>query len=315
MTLHRISLGDALRVLGDGRLTTEQQERAVGLLGFDLRAAQPVPPKPPEREPKRAEPAPEPEPRAVAPPPEPPPADELPNEAWVSEVRRPARSGGPEWYARVAPLAQDTEAAELPPPKAESLLPPEAQRGLLLAMLSQTVPGREIDEAALVKRLAAREVLAALPRRRRRSTRAGVQVLLDISETMEPFALDQDELVTSLRRLLPDERLAVSRCRGAPPDEPPRGRRAQAWHPPSAGTLVLLVSDLGQGGALYSSDDADPERWIGFARRLAVGGCAFVVLAPVSPGRIDPRLARRLDIIPWDRRAVATAMRRRHRAR
>jgi hypothetical protein len=300
-----ICLEDVVRVLNCRHFTAEAQARAVQLLGFDWDV--PVPPLPPSL-PDR-EPAPEPPSAPVRPPQsEDVPPPERRNEAWIDRLTRPVSAGRPGWYEQVRTLEPDTAPSDLPPSRVAPLFPPASQRALLISMLSKLAPGREIDVSRLVDRVASREVFSKLPLRRRLSTSGGVQVLLDVSDRMEPFAQDQSQLIESLRRQIPENRLEVLHCDGAPPD---RARQAKhGYRYPPRGTLVLLVGDVGQGGGPFSPRSPKPELWVAFAHRLAVQGCEFLVLAPLSPDQIDRATADRIEIIPWDRRFSGAAVRR-----
>lgn len=314
MRPHEICLGDVLRAFDRAELSSDSQDRILRLFGFSWRQdtagvsgsphrPEPEIPETPAQEQRR-----EPQNEAA------PPSDDEANEAWVDAMFRPASLNTPNWYRRAEPLEPDTEPDELPLQPVEPLLPPDGQRTLLISMLSSVSRGHEIDVPRLVQRVANLEVLSKLPLRSRRSMTGDVQVILDTSKRMEPFAQDQSQLVATLTRLLPDERLRVVRCQGVPPDEPGRKRRpSRSYSYPSQGALVLLLSDLGQGGGPFAPPMMEPERWIGFSRRLAAHGCAFLVLAPAAADLIDPRLARSLDIIPWDRRSSAAAVQARRR--
>jgi hypothetical protein len=312
MRSHQICLGDVVRVLERDDLTAQAQERVVNLLGFTLQGTRETSlPEPVEAEagtPSAQQPEPEPQAPAQA-----PPIDDQANEAWIDELIRPARAEAPVWFQDAKSLGADHEPDDLPQQRVETLFPPEGERAMLISILSTPTRVFEVDLPQLVERMANLEVLTKLPPLRRLSTTGGVQVLLDTSKRMQPFAQDQSQLVDALRRLLPDQRLRVLHCDGAPPDDAQQARHARAYRYPPNGTLVILVSDLGQGGGIFAPHLQRPRRWIDFARRLSEHGCAFLVLAPVSPDRIDARLSRRLEIIPWDRRFSAAVLRARQR--
>jgi hypothetical protein len=344
MRPHQIGLGDVLRVLGTLDLAKRGQERAINLLGYSWREGSETVRSQPVKQDVSIEPVTETTgPLIQASPnddsendkvkpdwlqrlepiesdndsanvsPLPPEIDDRENEAWIYEVMRPARAEAPDWFQSVRPLEPDNESIEVSPQPIESLFPPDGERMMLTSILLRCARKREIDISRLLQRIANLEVLSKLPLRRRFSARGGVQVLLDKSKRMDPFAQDQNQLVNALYRLLPYERLQVLRCQSWPPDHAGQLLRRRNYRYPPHGTLVLLVSDLGQGGALFAPHVPEPERWVGFARRLATRGCAFLVLAPVSPDRIDGRLSRYLEIIPWDRRFSVAVVRARHR--
>jgi hypothetical protein len=345
MKRHQIGLGDVLRVLGALDLAAEGQERAINLLGFSwLKVSEKATSKPVERhvstetatEPdsfvptsptsplkndgaipdwlERLKPI-EPHDETTALPPQPPEIDDHENEAWIHDVMRPQRAQTADWVQRVRPLDPDSEAIDVSPQPAEPLFPLDGERMLLTSMLLRSARRRDIDLARLLQLMGNLEVLSKLPLRRRFSARGNIQVLLDQSRRMDPFAQDQRHIVKALYRLLPDERLQVLRCQSWPPDNAKRLPRRFNYRYPPRGTLVLLISDLGQGGGLFAPHVPEPEQWVDFARRLAARGCGLLALAPVSPDRIDSYLSRHLAIIPWDRRFSIAAVRARYRRR
>jgi hypothetical protein len=343
MRPHQIGLGDVLRVLGTLDLAKQEQERAINLLGYCVQEGDETTLDRPVEEDSSIAPiegsdskpftqvspignrkndgvTPDwlqsfkpVETEAAEVPPQPPETDARENEAWIYAVMRPARSPTPDWFRSVRPLEPDNESIEASAQPIESLFPPDGERMMLTSILSRPARRRDIDFSRLLQRMANLEVLSELPLRRRFSARGGVQVLLDKSKRMDPFAQDQRQLVDALCRLLPHERLQVLRCQSWPPDYAGQLMRRRNYRYPSRGTLVLLVSDLGQGGGLFAPHVSEPERWVDFARRLTARGCAFLVLAPVSPDRIDSRLWRDLEVIPWDRRVSVAVVRARHR--
>lgn len=343
MKPHGICLGDILRTLNALKLTAEDQERAAKLLGFSWQkeiqsksapSEQRVPAEfaintdsrstPPSISSKNAGLTPDwlerlgpigPSDESKQPQLPPPDIDDRENEAWIFNVRRPPRGQTPDLHQRVKALPADKNTIGTSLQLIEPLFPPDTERSLLTSMLLRSAQKQDVDVSRLVRLIAGLEAFSKLPLQRRVSARGDVQVLLDQSTRMDPFVEDQIHIVKSLYRLLPDERLQVRYCQSSPPDEAIKLSRRSGYRYPPRGTLVLLISDLGQGGGLFAPYVPDPEQWVDFASRLAARGCDFLVLAPVSPDRIDKRLSRHLAIIPWDRRFSAAAIRAHHKYR
>jgi hypothetical protein len=305
MRATRINLADAIRAL---RLAADDaaRTRTLRLLGFEWRKSTPAEPAIPvedsegDRKNERNE-AGKKEPPVAQQPTTAPMSEDTPNEAWVDKMQKPTGRAPPDWYSRTNALAPDSAPAELPRPKVEPLFAPEQQRSTLLALVSRLIESREVDVARAAQRIANLETLTQLPFRKRTSVRRGVQVVLDVSPRMQPFVDDEVQLVASLLRLLPTDVVQVARCYGAPPDGPKSQSRYGEYRKPPPGTPVLLVSDVGEGGAIFAPLNAEADDWIGFAQRLSTYGCQLIILAPVSPEQISATIRQHLVVVPWDR--------------
>jgi hypothetical protein len=298
MTRHPISRGDMLRLFAYVGDDEQERQRAAALLGFVWHSAvtaSPLPPRPMAPPSATIQPATTPPSRVSEPESD---WDHLPNEIWLSELKKPFPSGSrSQWYAQTQPLEFDTAPDRLPRLVAEPLLAPMSQRVMLLAMLATFVSGHNVDLRRLIDRIAVRTPLRKIPHLRKRSVRRGVQLLLDVGERMQPFFDDQIQLIEYLTPLMPEGRIQVVRCHGAPPARPFAGE----YLPPSPGTPILLVSDLGRGGGALSPFGARADVWIDFARHMEALGCHVLVLAPVSQDKIGPKLREFLHIVTWDR--------------
>jgi hypothetical protein len=73
---------------------------------------------------------------------------------------------------------------------------------------------------------------------------------------------------------------------------------------------VVIVSEMGIGGPLVNPHRASGREWLDFAARVEAAGCPLVALVPFEPRRWDPRLARRITFVHWDRPTTAGAVRR-----
>jgi len=184
-----------------------------------------------------------------------------------------------------------------------SLLAPGSAKAVLYTALARIAPEGEPDLETAVEWLAEAEPLSGIPRRPLPTLRHGVQVLADVSTSMEPFARDISGVVAQVRALAGTASTQVLRfadcpLRGAGPG--PRG--TWEWYrPPAAGTTVLILSGLGAVGPWFDPHRATPEEWQRTVRLIRQNGCAVVALAPV-PEPYRPRWWRPLlDVLVWDR--------------
>jgi hypothetical protein len=75
------------------------------------------------------------------------------------------------------------------------------------------------------------------------------------------------------------------------------------YEPPSPGTPVVLVSDLGRTRPPFGGNAvADPAEWELFIRVVRHNGCPAVCLTPYAAGAYARRLRADVAFIPLDRR-------------
>ncbi|MFD0003480.1 hypothetical protein ACFVJ4_13790 [Streptomyces sp. NPDC127178] len=320
-------LARALDAVGDDPVL---QRRAARLLGF---ADEPPPPGPPP-DPATGAPAPAPpgppaeEPPLPPPtrrpgdggaPPEPPPPDIGPGPSdghtgpTGLPVLEPVRLDALEptdWEA-VRSLDEVTERHLTARPPLEPLLTRRSSAAILNAALTTLVrDDGEPDIDALVEAFARGIPLTRLPRAARPTLRFGVQVLLDQGDSMEPYRRDQKELARQITGLVGAE-LTQVRCfadvpaRGTGPDSP---RTWQPYRPPSPGTRVLVVSDLGVGGPVLHPRRASVAEWYHVLDEIVRAGCTVLALVPYPVNRVPAELAPLLSVLTWDRTTTVSTV-------
>lgn len=217
--------------------------------------------------------------------------------------------------AAARPMEAGTGYEDLAP---APLIAAAQQRAVLSALVAATGDLPEFDIDPLIERLARGEALDRLPRQRGARRDRGLQVLADRGPGMAPFAHDLDQLRVQLQSLIPSEQLewlefdgtplrGVSGARGAGS----RKRRA-GWRPPSAGTPVLLVSELGHAVAEDDPwfDVAEPDEWRRFASVAARHRVSLRTLVPLARWRWVG-LERLLNGVVWDLETSAAQVARR----
>jgi hypothetical protein len=202
-------------------------------------------------------------------------------------------------------------AGAAPEPAVETLFEPNWARAIVSSALSTNGEDGQLDFDRIVEALARAEIPSPLPRRTRPTTRRGVQLLVDKAEALTPFASDQSSVQEAVRRAIGQDHVKVLRFVGCPS----RGVRASArekwkdYAAPLPGTPVLLLTDLGIGRPMFSTDHAEVEEWLGFAASVRRAGCPVVAFVPYSPGRWPLALRRAMTIVEWDRRTSAVTIR------
>ena len=176
------------------------------------------------------------------------------------------------------------------------LLPARVTSGILTASIATDAGDGMPDVDALVELVAQRRFDEAIPRLVRASLFRGVQLLLDRSPAMTPFARDVTELARLVRSVVGHHVEEIS-FSGSPQDRLPR--EGPPYELPRPGTPVLALSDLGiahpQG---YLRPDARAT-WRPLAELLLRRGSYLVAFVPYPRPRW-PALGDCIQMIPWD---------------
>jgi hypothetical protein len=180
--------------------------------------------------------------------------------------------------------------------------PRSAPAAIATAVATETDDG-PIDVEAIVAALARRQPLSRLPRKRQQSLRFGVQILIDIGESMQPFLRDEQVLANQVRRIAGVDRTSVlyfANCpvRGAGPG--PRWTW-RTYSPPKSGTRVLVISDFGIGGPVLYLERSEEEEWRAFVMTVRRAGCTLIGVVPYPPRRWPHWLTNLLPSVTWDR--------------
>ena len=218
-----LSLGDAVRALRMLRLPPAALPEVAAMLGLDVgplgSGAEDAPAAAPATRPaaRRGAPAAPPRPsRAPEPPPEAPPLPDVAEETTrrAELIPHPMLAGASDPPRRIRPLHELLTVPDAAPRAPADLLAPGRQRAVLGALASSHRDDGEIDVDALVRRIAAAEAVATIPRRPLLTTRLGVRLLADVGAGMLPFARDVERLAARIERLVGAdgfERLAFDR--------------------------------------------------------------------------------------------------------
>ena len=172
----------------------------------------------------------------------------------------------------------------------------------LRAELTEHARSSRIDVGHVVRRLAQGEWITQIPTESVRRWGVGLQVILDRSERLIPFYDDQDWFLEKLKRLVPPASIEVGIYNEAWDTirlvQRQSGTREYRF--PSAGTAIIVLSDL---GALNQSKVS--AAWTKWAASLADGDHRALAVVPCSPRRVSPQLRTLLQVIPWQKLAVA----------
>ena len=298
-----IFISDLVRALKRLGVTDDASRRDISrLLGLvqapkGAPTFKPPPIKPPER---------------LPPPPPPPPASPPPAQDSLQSNIETSTREVEFWFPTIplTPLPQASAGASPEPPVAP-LFVPNWTRAILSSALSTNGEDGPLDLDRIIEALGRAEIPARLPRRPRPTTRRGVQLLIDKSDAMTPFASDQNSIHKATRLAIGSDNVKVLRFVGCPS----RGVRASAleewktYGPPPPGTPVLLLTDLGVGRPMFSTERADIDEWLGFAAQVRRAGCPLLAFIPYAPRRWPRALRRVMTLVQWDRRTSAVTIR------
>ncbi len=269
-------------------------------------------------------PAPPPPPPPPGPPrPPPPPGAPAPDTDPVPYVGRPRPVGPPvlkpvrydapdstDWES-VRTLDTTTDRRRTARPPLAPLLTERSSTAILNAALTTLVrDDGEPDIDALVDAFARGIPLTRLPRAPRPTLRFGVQVLVDQGDGMQPYRRDQQELARRITGLVGAELTQIRYFADAPNrgTGPASPRTWQPYRPPSPGTRVLLVSDLGVGGPLLHPWRASVAEWYQVCHEIVRAGCTVLALVPYPVTRVPPELTPLLAALTWDRTTTVSTV-------
>ncbi|HEV7508134.1 MAG TPA: hypothetical protein VGS07_24845 [Thermoanaerobaculia bacterium] len=218
----------------------------------------------------------------------------------------------PDWLETVEPFPEAD--GSIAAPVLEPLLVPQWARGILAASMATLSEAGTLDVERLVRGIARGIPWRRIPRRPWPTLARGVLVLVDRSDALLPFAVDQEQIVEQIRAVVGRDSAQVLDFEGNPSWGVGTGSQEEweedfeRWRPP-AGTPVLALTDLGIGTG-YGVRPVHPAAWRAFADRLRRAGCPLVAFIPYAPERWPADLGRALHILPWDRGTSARTVRR-----
>lgn len=166
----------------------------------------------------------------------------------------------------------------------------------------------DIDTDEVVEILAERRPLTEWPLQRRLSMLRGLQLLVDVGESMSPFARDCADLAEVFIATVGNhlvQQLAFSGCPLESAGIGPR-RTWRPYVPPPPGTPVVALSDLnipGRGGR-----GVDVDGWLGLHDVLQRRGSPLLIFNPFPPTRWPPALRQQLHLVQWDRGTTPSAV-------
>lgn len=312
-----IQLADLVRAVHNLRPDGEAIGYVARLLGFELvKGAEETPPLPPvspeaTQRARRRPPA-QFKPKAGRPGPSGESAGDLRVE--VSDDRSPVRVAVP----GVPEAFDERPEQDAPLPPFRPLLTQRWTRAIVTKMLSAEVESGAADVPKLIEMIADNRPLSDIPRLREPTLSRGVQVLIDAGPGLAPYARDQERLLEQISDIVGRDRVEAWEFVGTPlrytlpleADDADGGGQVKGYKPPSAGTPVLLLTDLGIASPPFRGDVAAADEWLTFIGHVRRAGCPLLALVPYREERWPRHFDGLCRIVRWDQQtSVLTVLR------
>lgn len=298
------TLGDMLRVLRHLGAKRDDAESAAEMLGYEARAVRPPLPSRSLIALQKASGT------AIAESPPSPPHGPEPQQPLRISIAgtRSAPPRVPRWVHNTEGLSGEALRYHRAQPALDPLLAPRVARAILAALLAARVDDGPLDIERMVETIARHEP-PTLHRAHTVSIRRGVQVLVDMSRSMELFRHDQEEFVRALHRVIGRGRAPVSFFAGSPMRDVRTGDDLDwfPYVPPAPSTPVLLLTDFGISAPPL--ERVLGREWRAFSETVRAAHCPLLALVPFPRNRWPAEVARIIAIAQWDRPLTARAAR------
>lgn len=227
--------------------------------------------------------------------------DEI-SESWLFPVREAPTKTLPQWYVEADPLPTTTEDVFEEAIPATPLIPKRWTRSHLHDALSCRQARRAIDVDEVIRRIARRAPFQAMPLKPVSAMGQGAQLLIDVHPSMWPFAVDQENVIAEVRRLLNSDQYQVLLADGSPERlvDLDDGEELVYSTPPRSWTIMLLT-DFGSGAGTLGWSSSRQQGWFTFLEDLRADNRNVVALVPGRADRMPDFLRGRVEAIAWDR--------------
>lgn len=186
-------------------------------------------------------------------------------------------------------------------PRYVSLLKENWFRGIMSLILSTSMPTPKIDLKLLEKSITRLLPIEHVPYRLHQTLELGVQILLDVSESMQPFWRDEANLIVSLSHLLDEHKTRVFEFELEMFSE-----RRIVWQVGSSELLqwkvpILIVTNFGFGGEQRVSKIRDCEPLRALLERAKNKKCPVAALVPLPEQNFPSDLKKFIPFsFVWD---------------
>jgi hypothetical protein len=215
-----------------------------------------------------------------------------------------------------APWPQNAPGFDLDPTPAtetpfDPLFKPQWARAILSTALTAVRPTGQVSIPKVIAEVARGRPLRKMPRVRGSSVTPRLDLLVDVGDSMMPFAEDRRHMVSTVRAVVGFSNVRVLKFTGSPLNG--AGTDQDDLWPdymlPPHGTHVLLLTDFGIGRAPTGSTEARLLDWQRFALALHGRKIACTAFVPYAARRWPTQLTRFIRLVEWDRSTTAGTIR------
>lgn len=210
----------------------------------------------------------------------------------------------PSWLNSPLSLERKTQTSYSISSLPETLLSPNWTRAILSGALSTYDALGPMDIEYIVNHVSRAIPLMKVPKRPLPTMAKGVQVLIDKSEALEPFYRDEICIEIDITKVAGRDRTKILTFTGCPlwGVRTPLNWSKSDYYPPSNGTMVVVVTDVGIARSSRITQRAGISDWLKFTRIIHRAGCSLVALVPYPQKRWPKPLVSEMNIIQWDRK-------------
>ena len=235
--------------------------------------------------------------------------DDMPDWPVPYEIVRehhasPKQGTMPDWYRDAGELEDIDETQLELRPEFRPLFAPGTTRALLSTALATPNGEGDIDLEVIIERITRQRPITTLPRMRLSTMRLGIQLLIDRGEGMLPFSADQELLYEAIHEVVGWDRVETLYFDDSPLHKMYEGDRygkTLGYAPPTPGTPVVVLTDLGLAGRRSTRFGATETEWLKFAKLVRGAECPLLALTPYGPVRTPRRLRDAMYVLLWDR--------------
>jgi hypothetical protein len=219
----------------------------------------------------------------------------------------------PEWLESAPAIPEVTDAQIEWRPHLDPLFHTNTARALISTAFATRRDEGAIDFLKLLARISKQYPITELPRLPVSTLRFGVQLLIDRGQGTWPFYGDQELIRKEILGVVGRDRVETlyfsdSPLRGLGPGS--RRTWKLPYEPPSAGTPVVVLTDLGIARRRNPDLGAPEAEWLDFALTVCDARCPLLALVPYAAQRWPVLLREAMYLISWDRPTTVSVVRR-----
>lgn len=228
----------------------------------------------------------------------------------------------PYWLASANKIAREQPSSKKQPLPFSPLLKQEWTRAILSRVVAITRKQPQPDIDQLIKKMVKVEPVVHIPNKEQLVSAPSIQLLIDKSEGMELFSLDQTNITRRIKALCGKDHLrlltfnenpwlaedpfalqplntdvsVISSNNNTPTLSAPKKLKLSPY------SVVLALTDFGANAKWPAASKQRLEYWQTYAAALAKIDCRLIILTPFPPTQWPAMDTASMKVIHWDRR-------------